>query len=112
VEDKPRVTLVTMPQEFPCGEGSSCCGPLGQSEEEIGALRDALERDLGVGVDVVYANDGAQMRGRRSVAAALRTFGFFCLPILTVGDRLVAIGASQPAQAVEAAREVLQEVQA
>jgi len=105
-----RVTLVTMPQEFPCGENSTCCGPLGQTEEEVTALKEALETQLGVAVEVVNAQDGIQMRHRRSVAAVLRAFGFFCLPILAVGEEVVAIGAAEPSQAVEAVRAALQEV--
>ncbi|NPV71141.1 MAG: hypothetical protein HPY55_10945 [Firmicutes bacterium] len=36
------VRVFTMPQQFPCGPRSSCCGPIGQSEEEVNNIRSAI----------------------------------------------------------------------
>ena len=31
-----KVKIFTVEQQFPCGQNASCCGPTGQSEQEIG----------------------------------------------------------------------------
>lgn len=58
-DNESTVKIFTMKQEFPCGPRSTCCGPVGQTEEEISELENAIEwLDLKVEVfDVPDLND-------------------------------------------------------
>lgn len=47
------VRIFIMPQQFPCGPQSSCCGPIGQTEEEIQAIKTTIESELGCRVEVL-----------------------------------------------------------
>ena len=43
-DKKKEVKIFTMEQQFPCGPKSSCCGPIGQSEQEVTSLKTAIEK--------------------------------------------------------------------
>ncbi len=107
--NKPVVTLATTPLDYPCGAGSACCGSIGQTEGEVAALKQALEETFNVLVEVVNVRDGKQMRTRRHISAIVRAFGFSCLPILAVGEKVVAMGGTDPAAAIDALHGALAE---
>jgi len=46
-----KVRIFTIEQQFPCDCNSTCCGPTGQSEQEIMALKIAIEK-LAIEVEV------------------------------------------------------------
>jgi hypothetical protein len=46
------IKIFTMKQEFPCGPQSTCCGPVGQTEEEISELKNAIE-GLGLKEEII-----------------------------------------------------------
>ncbi len=93
-QDK-KVRIYTMPQEMPCGPASSCCGPIGQTDEEIVQLRGGLEQMVpGVSVEVV--NIRQQKLNLQRDAAALKViqaFGPVALPVLVVDGQVVSLGA-------------------
>lgn len=97
------VRIFTMPQEFPCGPQASCCGPVGQSEEEVKALSAAVE-ELGVEVEVHNVKDMNDLANYQNVLTLLRSFGLVAVPVLTVGDEVVSIGVPTPEQAVSAVK--------
>ncbi len=96
------VKIFTMPQKFPCGEGSSCCGPIGQTDKEINGLKDHLAKNIsGAKIEVYNAMDGAQMKSERSMLALIRNFGWGVLPIIAVNGEPVSMGAPDLKEAVE-----------
>lgn len=101
------INIFTMPQEFPCGAGSSCCGPIGQTDEEVQTLKQGLEKALGVPVQTFNVKNGADMKAHRQILALLRSFGWGVLPIITIDDEVVSMGAPTVAQAAEAVRQKL-----
>ncbi|MEN3203294.1 MAG: hypothetical protein ABDK87_06140 [Atribacterota bacterium] len=101
------VRIFMMPQQFPCGPQSSCCGPIGQSEEEIEGLKSAIERELGLQVEVVNIIEDKSMKNHLGVLRLIQSFGPMALPIITIGeeDEVVSIGTPTPEEAVLAIRE-------
>ena len=103
------VRIFTMPRQFPCGPAAACCGPVGQSEEEIQRLKESIERELSVPVEVRNVTNGKDMQDFRPVSGLLRTFGLSSLPFIAIGDEVVSMGSPAPEEAVAALREKLEE---
>jgi hypothetical protein len=101
------IKIFTMAQEFPCGADSSCCGPIGQTDEEVKTLKQGLEKALGVPVQTFNVKNGADMKAHRKILALLRSFGWGVLPIIAVGEEVVSMGAPTVEQAVEAVQQKL-----
>lgn len=101
------IRIFMMPQQFPCGPQSSCCGPIGQSVEEIEDLKKSIERELGMKTEIVNAVRGEEMRNHLGILRLLRSFGPMALPIITIGDEdeVVSMGTPTPAQAISAIKE-------
>lgn len=98
------INIFTMPQEFPCGAGSSCCGPIGQTDEEVQTLKQGLEKELSVPVQTFNVKNGTDMKAHRQILAVLRSFGWGVLPIIAIGEEVVSLGMPTVEQAVEAVR--------
>lgn len=84
--------IFTMPLQFPCGPQSSCCGPVGQSEEIITALRNAIE-GLGLEVEVhdIYKTK-IDIHQYPQIVRLLNTFGPMALPVITVDNEVASMG--------------------
>jgi len=106
------INIFTMPQEFPCGADSSCCGPIGQTEEEVQTLKQGLERELGLPVQTFNVKNGGDMKDHRPILALLRSFGWAVLPIIAVNDQVVSMGLPTVPEAAAAVRQKLNTVQA
>jgi len=104
------VKIFTMPQEFPCGPGSSCCGPIGQSDEEVQTLKQGLEKALGMPVQTFNVKNGADMKNHRQILALLRSFGWGVLPIIAIDDEVVSMGMPSVEQAAAAVQQRLNSV--
>lgn len=104
--DRPIVGVFTMPQEFPCGKDSTCCGPIGQSDEEVAALKASIE-ELGAAVEVHNVEKLEVVRSHSSVAKLLRTFGMGVVPILAVGGEVIGMGFPSAGEAVKAVQDKL-----
>lgn len=102
--DKKTVKVFTMKQQFPCGPNSSCCGPIGQSDDDIKKLSDAI-RDLGVGVEVHNIMEDGFAKRFPSVANLLGSFGPGIVPILTIGDEIISMGVPTPEEAIQVVKE-------
>lgn len=92
------VRIYTMPQEMPCGPASSCCGPIGQTEEEIARLREEVEQTVpGIWVEVINIRQG-KLSVQRDLAAlkVIQLFGPPALPVLAVEGEVVSIGPTEP----------------
>jgi len=97
------VKIFTMEQQFPCGPKSSCCGPIGQSKEEVAALKNAIEK-LGVDVEVLYIQDMENLEDHPHVFKLLRTFGPMVIPLITVGNEIACMGNSDISEMVSAVK--------
>lgn len=104
------VKIFTMPQEFPCGQESSCCGPVGQANEEIQGLKNAIEEGTGCQVEVLNTTKGEDMKKHLNVVRLLHSFGPTALPIITLNDEVVSMGNSKPKEAVLAVQEKIKSV--
>jgi hypothetical protein len=100
------VRIFTAPLQFPCGPDAACCGPIGQSEEDVKKIADAI-RDLGVGVEVYNVMEDGFDRRFPSVANLLGSFGPGIVPILAIGDEVISMGTLTPEEAVQAVKEKL-----
>ncbi len=100
------VRVFTMEQQFPCGPKSSCCGPIGQSKEEVSVLKNAIE-ELGVAVEVYYIQNMEDVEDQPQVLKLLRTFGHGAIPIITVGDEVACMGQSGINETVSAIKSKL-----
>jgi hypothetical protein len=99
------VKIFIMEQEFPCGEQSSCCGPIGQSAEEIDSLKSSIEKQLGYEVEVLNVKSDDDMRDYPQIVQLFQSLGPAALPILAFEDEVVSMGDSTPEKVVPAIRE-------
>lgn len=99
------VRIFMFPQQFPCGPRSSCCGPIGQSEEELENLKSAITDELGYKVEVINVTEHDKVKKYYQVSQLLSSFGPMALPILTLEDEIVSMGSPTPEMAVTAIRE-------
>jgi hypothetical protein len=106
MSDERTVKVFTMEQQFPCGPQASCCGPIGQSEEDVKKIADAI-RDLGVGVEVYNVMEDGFARRFPSIANLLGSFGPGIVPILAIGDEVISMGIPTPEEAAQAVKEKL-----
>lgn len=103
--NKPTVKLFTAPFMFPCGPNSECCGPVGQSEEEIKRLKEGLEQALNVNVEVITLTDGKMMREYRDILKVFHSFGWNAVPIIAINGEVVSMGESDIGQLIETLKE-------
>ncbi len=103
------VRIFMMPQQFPCGPQTSCCGPIGQTEEEIEKLKNAIEKELALKTEILNVIRGEDMKNHLGVLRLIRSFGPMALPIITIGDEdeVVSMGTPTPEQAISAIKEKL-----
>lgn len=106
MSDQKTVKIFTMEQQFPCGPQASCCGPIGQSEDDVNKLSDAI-RNLGVAVEVHNIMEDGFAGHFPAVANLLGSFGPGIVPILAIGDEVISMGTPTPEEAVQAVKEKL-----
>ena len=90
------------PHEFPCGEQSSCCGSIGQTQEEVQSLKSSIEKELGYAVEVLNVKNEDEMKNHPRIVQLLQSLGLTALPILTLEDEVVFMGNTAPKDALAA----------
>jgi len=98
-----KVKIFTTEQRFPCGPKSSCCGPVGQSEQEVAALKSAIEK-LGLDVEVFDFKKMKDPKENSQVAKLFSTFGPQAAPVITVGDEVVSMGQTEISDIISAVK--------
>ena len=88
------ITIFTMKQEFPCGPKASCCGPVGQSEEEVLSLKNDIEKNLDVTVEILDIKNTKNLEQHPQIFELLQSFGLGATPIIAVGDEVACVGQS------------------
>lgn len=78
--------------QYPCGEGSSCCGPVGQKHEEIIELKNAIINKFGCDVDIYDVKAEKGIKNFAQVTKLMRIFGVGALPFVTIDDEIVSMG--------------------
>jgi disulfide oxidoreductase YuzD len=96
------VKIFMYPQQFPCGPQSSCCGPIGQTEEEIQLVENAIKKEFNCQIKIINVMDSNEMKNHLQVGRLLGSFGPMALPIITLGDEVVSMGNPLPDEAVSA----------
>jgi disulfide oxidoreductase YuzD len=104
-DKKTVVNIFTMPQQFPCGPQSSCCGPIGQSEDVIKDLTETISRKLKCQVEIFNVMDKTQMKNHDAVAHIINSFGPGALPIIAIDDDVVSMGNPTPDEVIASIKE-------
>jgi hypothetical protein len=100
------VKIFTMEQQFPCGPKSSCCGPIGQSEQEVMALKNAIQK-LGVEVEIYDVQKIKNLQEHPRVFKLFRTFGPQAIPVITVENEVACMGQSEINETISAIKSKL-----
>lgn len=88
-----RVRVYFTPPVNPCGEGASCCGPMGMSAEEAEALRAAVAEAVpGAAVELVDASRKLNLHRDGVVLRMVNTLGLAVYPVITVDNEIVSMG--------------------
>ena len=90
--NKKLIKIFTLQQEFPCGPGAGCCGPIGQSEEEVLSLKENIEKNLDASVEIVDIKKTKNWSQHPEILKMLQSFGFGTIPIVAVGDEIACAG--------------------
>lgn len=94
--------LYYVPQSFPCGPQSSCCGPVGQSEEELQEYVAQLKTHVpGVEVQTIKVTEKLDVRRDHAVLKLLNTFGGMACPIFALDGEVLSIGPPAMAELIE-----------
>ncbi|MGC8765871.1 MAG: hypothetical protein ACP5QT_08330 [Brevinematia bacterium] len=102
--EKKIVRIFTAPIQFPCGEGSFCCGPIGQNKEDIERLSNAI-KELGVSVEIYNIMERNFDKSFPQIASLLGSLGPGIVPILSVGEEIISIGSPSVEEAVQIVKE-------
>lgn len=96
------IRLYYLPQSFPCGPQSSCCGPVGQSDEELRQYLIQLESNLpGVKVQTIDVSQKLSLGRDLPAVKLLNTFGAGACPIFMVRSEVVSMGPPSLPELVE-----------
>jgi hypothetical protein len=104
------VKIFIMPQQFPCGPEATCCGPIGQPEQEIQKLKSAIEKEIGPWVEVLDVTDEHAMERHPQIAQLFSSLGMKALPIITINEETVSMGNPSPGEAVSGIREKMNQM--
>ncbi len=91
-KNNPVVKIFMIPQQFPCGPQSSCCGPIGLSDDEVNWLTNTIKKRYNVDIEVLNLLDKEVQKNNREVVSLVRALGWGCLPIISVDEKIVAVG--------------------
>jgi hypothetical protein len=88
-----RVRVYFTPLSNPCGEGATCCGPVGMSVEAAEALRGAVAEAVpGAVVELVDASGKLHLHRDGAVLRMVNTLGLAVYPVITVDGEIVSMG--------------------
>ncbi len=88
-----RVRVYFIPPSNPCGEGATCCGPVGMSAEDAEALRAAVAAAVpSTVVELVDASARLNFHRDAAVLRMVNTLGLAVYPVITVDGDIVSMG--------------------
>jgi hypothetical protein len=101
-ESQSIIRLYYVPQSFPCGPQSSCCGPSGQSEEALRHYQTQLETSLpGVQVQTIDVTQKLNLGRDLPAAKLVNTFGWAACPIFTLDGEVISMGPPSVTELIE-----------
>lgn len=92
MSEQKTIKIFTVPQQFPCGPKSSCCGPVGLSEEEVNSLVNTIKRIFDGEIKVFNLMEKDIQKNNRQVVSIIASFGWGCLPIISLNGEIVSVG--------------------
>ncbi len=102
------IRLYYTPQVFPCGEQSTCCGPVGQSEEElqgyVSVLKEALPEVDVECVDVGTLADENAAEATAVVSRLIGSFGKQACPLFVHGNDVLSMGPADMGELIQTMR--------
>ena len=104
------VRIFIMPQQFPCGPEATCCGPIGQPEQEIQMLKSAIEKEICPRVEVLDVTNENDMERHPQIAQLFSSLGMKALPIITLNEETISMGNPSPREAVSGIREKMNQM--
>jgi hypothetical protein len=96
-----KVKIFTIKQQSPCGPQSNCCGSIGQSEQYVRSLKDAIE-NLGLLVEVYDLKTMQKPQVIPQVSKLFGSFGPQATPVIAVGEEVVSVGQSGISEIISA----------
>ena len=100
-----RVKIFILPHQYPCGPEATCCGPIGQPEEDIQNLKSVIEKEICSQVDVLDVTNENDMARHPQITELFSSLGMKALPIITLNEETVSMGNLAPGDALSAIRE-------
>jgi hypothetical protein len=80
---------------------------VGQSEEEISHLKNRIEKETGLQVEVINVLNEKSMKKYPDVDKIMISVGYKALPIITLNSETVSMGDTSPEQAILSIRKNL-----
>lgn len=84
--------IFTVPQQFPCGPQSSCCGPIGLTEEEVNSLVKSVKKVFDGDIEVFNLLEPQIQKNNREVVSLVSSLGWGCLPIISLDSKIISVG--------------------
>lgn len=84
--------IFTLPQQFPCGPSSSCCGPIGLTEEEVDSLVSTVRKVFAGEIIVLNLIEKNVRENNKQVISLVASLGWGCLPIISLDSKIVSVG--------------------
>ncbi len=99
---KTTLRLYYLPLSFPRGPQSSCCGPIGQSEEELQGYVAELKGSLPeVEVQTIDVNGKLQLGRDGAVLKLLNSFGAMACPVFALDGEVLSMGPPSLPEVIE-----------
>lgn len=91
--DKHIIRVYFMPQSFPCGPQSSCCGPVGQSEKDLQNCVNRLQEALPEApVECIDISQPLNMARDLAVIKLLKSYGPRACPVIVLDTEVLSVG--------------------
>ncbi len=101
-EGKTILRLYYVPLSFPCGPQSSCCGPVGQSDEELRNYVTQLKTHVpDVEVQTIDVSQKLDPHRDRAALKLLNSFGGMACPIFALDGEVLSMGPPTMSELIE-----------
>lgn len=84
--------IFTVPQQFPCGTQSSCCGPIGLTEDKVNSLVNTMKKVFDGEIKVFNLMEKEVQKNNREVVSLVASLGWGSLPIISLDSKIVSVG--------------------
>ncbi len=84
--------IFTIEQQTPCGPGSSCCGPIGLTKEELDGIVNSVKKVFTGNIQIFDFMDKEVQKKHRDILSMVISFGWGALPIISIDEKVISIG--------------------